>query len=122
MNENMMVAEDTQVEVNPVEESLRQALREQTTAHSVELELVRAGVRSVKAAVSLLDRENMKVDDNGVCLNAEVLVGGLKGEYPWLFGNAETRVASTGIRPTSASVRDDSKLSDAEYYGMYCKE
>jgi len=122
MDENVIAAEEMQNEINPVEESLRRELRDQATAHSVELELVRAGVKSVKAAVSLLDRELMKLDDRGVCLNADALVVGLKSEYPWLFGGAETRVASTGMRPTASFVRDDSKLSDAEYYGMYCKE
>lgn len=122
MDENMTVSDVGTPEVNPVEESLRAALRDQATAHSVELELVKAGVRSVKAAVSLLDREHMKIDGNGVCVNANMIVSGLKGEYPWLFANGEATVASTGIRPTESSVRDDSRLSDAEYYSLYCKE
>ena len=96
-------------------EMLKEEIAKLKEDREIELLLTKNGVKSLKAAMAIFDRESLKKDENGDFENLSGAVNNFKNDNSWLFEKASSSV-STGISHGRGSGRSLSDLTDDEYY------
>ncbi len=102
-------------------EELRKGQQSSTINQAITVKLA-GGVVDLEAALTLIDKSNVSVDDNGTVQGVEQAIEALKSSKPYLFGNG-SQSSSVGS-PTNVGNGNEgatvkfkrSQLTDPKFY------
>lgn len=96
-------------------EDLKKEILQIKEDHEIELLLTKNGVKSLKAAMAIFDKNEIPRAENGRFENLDTAVASFKNENSWLFEKPVSTV-STGISHGRGSGKISSEMTDEEYY------
>ena len=96
-------------------EMLKEEIAKMKEDHEIELCLTRGGVRNLKAAMAIFEKDSLPKNEDGNFADLEGAVSGFKNENPWLF-NKPAPTVSTGIVHGRGGGKTSDEMSDEEYY------
>ena len=96
-------------------EILKDEISKMKEDHEIELLMTKNGVKSLKAAMAVFDRDSVPRNENGEYEDLAGAVASFKEENGWLFEKPLTTV-STGISHGRGSGKISSNMTDEEYY------
>ena len=96
-------------------EILREELAKLKDDHQIELLLAKNGVKSLKAAMAIFDKDSLSRSESGEYENLDNAISVIKNENSWLFEKPVSTL-STGISHGRGSGKISSEMTDEEYY------
>lgn len=96
-------------------EILKEEISKMKEDHAIELLMTKSGVKSLKAAMAIFDRNSVSKNEDGEYEDLAGAVASFKEENGWLFEKPLTTV-STGISHGRGSGKISSDMTDEEYY------
>ena len=96
-------------------EILKEEISKMKEDHEIELLMTKSGVKSLKAAMAIFDRDSLSKNEEGEYEDLAGAVESFKEENGWLF-EKPVSVMSTGISHGRGSGKISSVMTDEEYY------
>ena len=96
-------------------EILREELAKLKDDHQIELLLAKNGVKSLKAAMAIFDKDSLSRSESGEYENLDNAISVFKNENSWLFENPVSTL-STAISHGRGSGKICSEMTDEKYY------
>lgn len=116
------LAETRETEIN----QLKEKLQNNTIDQALTTKLVPEGVVDIEAALKLVDRSKVKIDENGNISGIEEVISSLKNDKAYLFGKTQQPSVggptNPGSSPSGPMKFKRSQLADSNFYQEHRKE
>lgn len=95
-------------------EMLKEEMAKMREDHEIELKLARGGVRNMKAAMAIFEKDGLQRTEEGGFADLDGAVSDFKNKNPWLFDKPSASVSTGAVHGRGGRITAD--MSDEEYY------